>query len=84
MSHFQLALVQVAVALIEQDVVDQILVAFLDQWLDLQPDQSQTFKPVSKGIPISFIGLYWIVEFVFVYCSPPKRKGTLHIAGMKN
>lgn len=42
-SHFQLALVQVAVALIEQDVVDQILVAFLDQWLDLQPDQSQTF-----------------------------------------
>lgn len=35
-SPFKLALIQHAVALIEQDVVDQILMAFLYQWLNLQ------------------------------------------------
>lgn len=38
--RLQLTFIQSAVAVIEQDVVDQVLVAFLDQRLNLQPDHS--------------------------------------------
>lgn len=41
MTHFQLALIQGAIALIEQDMVDQSLMTFLDKGLNLQPDQTR-------------------------------------------
>lgn len=51
----QLALVQGADALIEQDVVDQILMTFLDQWLNLQealqPKKNKKLIGNANGTP---------------------------------